>query len=134
MRRCHWICLLVAACSAGVEPSSTRVLVRQRGASGEHRATTATVEGNVLIVRGRYGRGSGCRVLGGVVEEKPGLLKLEGIGTVSKQHCLDSGPYDYEARVGPLATGAVQLTVLTRPQELMRRPIPIALRADIRIE
>jgi hypothetical protein len=135
MVRWCWLGILATACSAGVEPSATRVLVRQHRASTENRSTTATIQGNVLIVRGQYGAGGGCRVLRGAVEEKPGVLKLEVIGTAPKQPCAnDPGPYDYEARVGPLPPGAFQLTVITRPAELVRRPLAIALRTDLRVE
>ena len=133
--RWGWLGLLATACSAGVEPSSTRVLVRQGRASSENRVTRATVQGNVLIVRGQYGAGGGCRVLSGAVMEKPGVLKLEIIGSVPSILCPDDPrPYTYEARVGPLVPGAFQLTVVTRPAELRRRPVPIALRTDLRVE
>jgi hypothetical protein len=73
----------------GVEPSSPRVLVRQHRPAGEAGATSATVQGNVLIVRGRYSLRGGCRTLSGVLDEKPGALKLKIIGTAPRQPCAE---------------------------------------------
>jgi hypothetical protein len=111
------------------------VLVRVLPASEPARRTTAVVQGDVLVVQGRYALRGGCRTLSGEIEEKPGALKLSIVGHLPARPCADSSSaMDYEARIGPLAPGSFQLTVVAVVAERRRWVVPIALRQDIRIE
>jgi hypothetical protein len=128
-------CLGSAACGTELGPTSPRVLVRVLPASEPARRTTAVVQGDVLVVKGRYALRAGCRTLSGEIEEKPGALKLSIVGHLPARPCDDSSSaMDYEARIGPLAPGSFQLTVVAVVAERRRWVVPIALRQDIRIE
>jgi hypothetical protein len=107
MRQQLWLCLMVIGCSSGLEPSSPRVLVRQQLAEGSPPLTTATVQGDVLVVEGRFSLADRCRTLRGVVEEQPGALLLNVIAGRPRTDCPRiPGEYDYEVRIGPLAQAA----------------------------
>ena len=134
MRQGLWCCLIALACSSDLGPSSPGVVLRQQLAAGPEIPMTATVEGNWVVVQGRYSL-QGCRILRGAIEETPGALLLNVIATRPRVPCPESYRlHDYEVRIGPLAPGGLQLTVVERTEERLGWPAPIALRAELRVE
>ena len=135
VRQLLWCCLVALACSSDLEPSSPRVLVRQQVATGPEPLTKAIVQGDVVVVQGRFRLLQGCRTLRGAIEEKAGPLLLNVIATWSRQPCSRSSQqYDYEVRIGPLAPGSFQLIVVERTAERLQWPAPIALRTELRVD
>ena len=135
MRRAVLLSLMAAACSSELEPGLPRVAVRQVSAAAPGQAPRVEVRGDRLIVTGHYSLRYGCRRLSGHIEQKPGILRLAIVGSGPVQRCAeDWSHFDYEALTGPLPVGTYQLTVVHVAAERSRRPLPIVLRRDVRIE
>lgn len=89
----------------------------------------------MLVVEGRFSLQDGCRTLRGMVEEQPGALLLNVVAGRPRADCPRiPAEYDYEVRIGPLARGSFQLTVVKRTEERLGWPAPIALRVDLRVD
>jgi hypothetical protein len=135
MRRAVLLSLMAAACSSELEPGLPRVAVRQVSAAAPGQAPRVEVRGDRLIVAGHYSMRYGCRRLSGHIEQKPGALRLAIVGSGPLQRCAeDWSHFDYEVLTGPLPAGTYQLTVVHVAAERSRRPLPIVLRRNVRIE
>jgi hypothetical protein len=127
--------MLAAACSSELEPGLSRVVVRQVSTAGPEQPPRAEIRVDRLVVIGHYSKRAGCRRLTGTLDQKPGILKLTIVGSEPTQGCpQDWSHYNYEAVTSPLPFGTYQLTVVHVAAEWPRRPVPIVLRQDIRIE
>jgi hypothetical protein len=126
---------LVASCATELDPASAPVLVEQRASPEAEPRAEASVSGDLLTVRGHYRFRFGCRALTGTLERKPGVLTLRIIGSSPRTACPETwAHYEYEATVGPLPQGSYQLTVLHTGADVGRRPLPIVLRTELRVD
>jgi hypothetical protein len=129
------VLLAALACTSATEPGGPRVVIRQVRAPSAAPMARATVTAGVLTVMGHYGLRHGCRRLSGHLDHGATYLKLTIQGSAPRVPCVEPwAAYDYEARVTQLPVGQYQLTVIHTGAEQGRRPIPIVLRTDLRVE